>query len=36
MEDLPATDEELAKWLETRWVEKGEWLDEKKEEWFRS
>lgn len=25
--DLPKTDEELAKWLETRWVEKGERLE---------
>jgi hypothetical protein len=33
LEDLPQTDEELAKWLEQRWVEKGEWLDEKKKEW---
>ncbi|KAJ5042108.1 uncharacterized protein L3040_004666 [Drepanopeziza brunnea f. sp. 'multigermtubi'] len=35
VEDLPETDEELAKWLETRWVEKGEYLDEKREEWAR-
>ena len=25
--DLPKTDDELAKWLETRWVEKGERLE---------
>ncbi|XXG93988.1 hypothetical protein Hte_000239 [Hypoxylon texense] len=33
LEDLPYTDEELAKWLEQRWVEKGEWLDALKSEW---
>ncbi|KAI1872667.1 hypothetical protein JX265_005547 [Neoarthrinium moseri] len=33
LEELPHTDEELAKWLECRWVEKGEWLDRKKKEW---
>ncbi|OTB02103.1 hypothetical protein M426DRAFT_322931 [Hypoxylon sp. CI-4A] len=33
LEDLPSTDEELAKWLEQRWVEKGEWLDALKTEW---
>ena len=33
IEDLPKTDDELAKWLETIWVEKGEWLDRKKREW---
>jgi hypothetical protein len=33
LEDLPQTDEELAKWLEQRWVEKGEWLEGKKNEW---
>ena len=27
MEDLPARDDELAKWLEKVWVEKGEWLE---------
>ena len=35
MEDLPTSDAELAKWLETRWVEKGEFLDAKREEWAR-
>lgn len=33
MEDLPLEDAQLAKWLETRWVEKGEWLERKKVEW---
>jgi hypothetical protein len=27
LEDLPEKDEELAKWLESRWVEKGERLE---------
>lgn len=35
MEDLPESDAELAKWLETRWVKKGEWLEEKKASWAR-
>lgn len=30
MEDLPANDVELAKWLEKVWIEKGEWLDQMK------
>ena len=30
---LPQTDTELAKWLETRWVAKGQYLESKKEEW---
>lgn len=33
MEDLPMEDAQLAKWLETRWVEKGEWLERKRLEW---
>lgn len=33
MEDLPTEDAQLAKWLETRWVEKGEWLEKKRIEW---
>lgn len=33
MEDLPLEDAQLAKWLETRWVEKGEWLEKKMVEW---
>lgn len=35
LKDLPEDDKELAKWLETRWVEKGEYLEEKREEWAR-
>jgi len=34
--DLPETDAELAKWLETRWLEKGNFLEAKREEWARS
>lgn len=33
--DLPDSDEELAKWLETRWIAKGEFLEAKREEWAR-
>ncbi|KAI0175635.1 1-acyl-sn-glycerol-3-phosphate acyltransferase [Hypoxylon sp. FL1284] len=33
LEELPHTDEELAKWLEQRWVDKGEYLDSLKGEW---
>ena len=33
IETLPETDDELAKWLELRWIEKGEWLEAKREEW---
>jgi 1-acyl-sn-glycerol-3-phosphate acyltransferase len=33
IEMLPAKDEELASWLEERWVDMGEWLDVKKSEW---
>ncbi|TGO10811.1 hypothetical protein BTUL_0125g00250 [Botrytis tulipae] len=36
LEDLPETDEGLAKWLEARWIEKGEYLEEKREEWSRA
>jgi len=36
LENLPTTDAELARWLETRWVEKGEYLERKREEWSRS
>lgn len=35
MDDLPREDDELAKWLEQRWVEKGLWLEEKRREWKR-
>lgn len=34
METLPETDEELAAWLEERWVEKGVWLESKRVEWL--
>ncbi|KAL7909792.1 hypothetical protein GGI35DRAFT_399027 [Trichoderma velutinum] len=27
IETLPSTDAELARWLEQRWIEKGEWLE---------
>ncbi|CAJ2501592.1 Uu.00g044450.m01.CDS01 [Anthostomella pinea] len=33
LDELPHTDEELAKWLEERWVEKGEWLESRRLEW---
>ncbi|KAK5655410.1 hypothetical protein OQA88_5681 [Cercophora sp. LCS_1] len=33
IEDLPHDDEGLAKWLEERWVEKGEWLEMKRVSW---
>jgi len=33
LDELPQDDEGLAAWLEERWVEKGQWLDEKKAEW---
>ncbi|TPX08802.1 uncharacterized protein E0L32_009742 [Thyridium curvatum] len=36
LEDLPPSDEELAAWLESRWVEKGEWLEGKRLEWAAS
>jgi len=36
LEDLPLTDPELAKWLENRWIIKGEWLDKKRAEWQAS
>ena len=35
LRDLPETDVELAKWLEQRWLEKGEWLAEQKERWSK-
>jgi len=34
--ELPESDAELAKWLETRWIEKGEYLEAKREEWARA
>jgi hypothetical protein len=36
LEDLPESDAELSKWLETVWLEKGEYLDNKKDEWARA
>lgn len=33
MNDLPTEDSELAKWLETRWIEKGEWLESQRLSW---
>ncbi|KAJ4396760.1 hypothetical protein N0V93_000982 [Gnomoniopsis smithogilvyi] len=33
MEELPHEDDALAKWIETRWVEKGEWLEAKRKQW---
>jgi 1-acyl-sn-glycerol-3-phosphate acyltransferase len=35
LNSLPDNDAELAKWLEERWIEKGEWLEGKREEWAR-
>ena len=34
IESLPTTDDGLTKWLEQRWVEKGEWLDAQRQEWL--
>jgi hypothetical protein len=36
LEDLPGNDADLAQWLEKRWIEKGEYLEEKRDEWARS
>jgi hypothetical protein len=33
IETLPESDDELAKWLENVWLEKGEFLDVMKDEW---
>ncbi|KAI1504457.1 1-acyl-sn-glycerol-3-phosphate acyltransferase [Biscogniauxia marginata] len=33
LEELPHTEAELARWLEQRWLEKGEWLESKRAEW---
>lgn len=33
--NLPESDAELAKWLETRWIGKGQYLESKREEWAR-
>lgn len=34
IEEMPQDDEELAKWLEQRWIEKGQWLEDKRLEWL--
>ncbi|KAG9235025.1 hypothetical protein BJ875DRAFT_284676 [Amylocarpus encephaloides] len=34
--DLPEDDAGLAKWLEARWIEKGDFLEAKREEWARN
>jgi len=31
--ELPQDDEGLAKWLEQRWIEKGQWLEERRLKW---
>lgn len=36
LEELPHTDEELAKWLEQRWIEKGQWLEMMRREWSKT
>ncbi|TVY21440.1 1-acyl-sn-glycerol-3-phosphate acyltransferase delta [Lachnellula arida] len=36
LDELPEDDAGLSKWLETRWIEKGEFLEAKREEWARS
>lgn len=33
IDELPGDDEGLARWLEERWVEKGEWLEGRRKEW---
>lgn len=35
MDEMPTGEEELAKWIEARWVEKGQWLEQKRLEWAR-
>ena len=35
LDELPETDEGLAKWLEKRWLEKGQFLESKRAEWTR-
>lgn len=36
LEELPHTDQELAKWLEQRWIEKGQWLEKMRREWSKT
>jgi hypothetical protein len=36
LEDLPESDADLSKWLETRWMEKGEFLEKKRVEWSKN
>lgn len=33
IDSLPTKDEDLATWLEQLWIEKGEWLEEQRQEW---
>ncbi|KAF3769301.1 hypothetical protein M406DRAFT_95986 [Cryphonectria parasitica EP155] len=33
MEELPRDEEELVRWIEQRWVEKGQWLEQKRVAW---
>lgn len=33
MDTLPREDAELASWIEARWLEKGQWLEQKRVEW---
>ncbi|KAK8049717.1 hypothetical protein PG994_011447 [Apiospora phragmitis] len=35
LEELPHTDEELVKWIEQRWIEKGSWLERQRVEWSK-
>jgi hypothetical protein len=35
LEDLPESDADLSKWLETRWMEKGDFLEKKRVEWSK-
>lgn len=34
IDTLPEQEEELAKWLEQRWVEKGDWLEAQRQKWL--
>ncbi|KAG6003568.1 hypothetical protein E4U21_001895 [Claviceps maximensis] len=33
LESLPESDKDLARWLEKRWMEKGEWIESQKKVW---